>query len=376
MSGSTRFLVGGEHLGNGCRMSLGRGSEHLLNCIRDSGKGDAAIEEGVNGNLVGGIEGDAVGSADAGGLEGQAQAGKAVEVRLLEFKMAEGGQIKGQRRGGAFGKGQRIEDGKTHVGDGDLGEDGAVDVFDERVHGRLGMDGDADLAGGDVEETASLDDFEAFVEHGSRIDGDAAAHDPGRMLEGLLRGDTGELIDGGFAEGTAGCGEPDGFNFRVCTYTQTLMDGVVFAVDGEDGDVALLGGSGEDFASGDHAFLVGESDGLAGEDGGVGGFESGDADDGGDNKISFWQCRAGDSAGGAVDDLNSGDASLGEAMGERGGQLFSGHRNQAWTPARSLVKGSVDILAGGQSGNGITVGKLLDDRKGRLSDGTCRTENC
>ncbi len=43
-------------------------------------------------------------------------------------------------------------------------------------------------AGGQVEEAAGLDDLEALVHHGGGVDGDALAHDPGGVLEGLLRG--------------------------------------------------------------------------------------------------------------------------------------------------------------------------------------------
>jgi hypothetical protein len=88
------------------------------------------------------------------------------------------------------------------------------------------------------------------------------------------------------------------------------MDGVVLAVDGQDGDVALAGGRGEDFAGGHHALLVGQADGLAGQDGRVGGFQAGHADDGRDDKVRLGQRRAGDGARGAVDDFDAGDAGL------------------------------------------------------------------
>jgi hypothetical protein len=64
------------------------------------------------------------------------------------------------------------------------------------------------------------------------------------------------------------------------------VDGVVLGVDGEQIDVVLFCG-GEDLAGGDEALLVGQADGLAGADCGVGGFEAGDADDGGDDEVGF-----------------------------------------------------------------------------------------
>ena len=88
-----------------------------------------------------------------------------------------------------------------------------------------------------------------------------------------------------------------------------LVDGVVFGVDGKEGDVVLAGGVEDEIAGGYEALLVGEADGLAGADGGVGGFEAGDADDGGDDEVDFGQRGDADGAGGAVDDFDAGDGS-------------------------------------------------------------------
>ena len=148
MSRLTRFPVGGEHLRNGGGMGLRRGCEHLLNCTRDSHKGDTTFEECLYGHLVGGVQGNAVGSALFRGLKGQAQAGEALEIGRLEVQMAQGGQVEGERGGRPLRLGQRVEDGQAHVGDGNLRQDRAVDVLHQRVHGGLGMDRDPDLAGG------------------------------------------------------------------------------------------------------------------------------------------------------------------------------------------------------------------------------------
>ncbi len=130
-------------------------------------------------------------------------------------------------------------------------------------------------------------------------------------------------------------------------HAQALVDGVVLAVDGQDGDVALAGGGGEDFAGGYHALLVGQANGLTGEDGGMGGFEAGYADDGGDYKVGFGKGGAGDGALGTVDELDACDSGLAQARGQLGGEFFGGERNQARAPADGLRKGLVDIAAGG-----------------------------
>ena len=110
------------------------------------------------------------------------------------------------------------------------------------------------------------------------------------------------------AEGATGGGEPDLLDLGGGASAHGLVDGVVLGVDGEQGYVVLLRGGDDEFAGGDEALLVGEADGLAGADGGVGGFESGDADDGGDDEVDFGQGGDVDGSGGAVDDFDAGDA--------------------------------------------------------------------
>ena len=170
-------------------------------------------------------------------------------------------------------------------------------------------------AGGQVEEAAGLDDLEALVHHGGGVDGDALAHDPGGVLEGLGGGDVVEVGEGRVAKGAAGGGEPDLRTSAGVPPRMALVDGVVFGVDGEEGDVVLARGGDDELAGGYEALLVGEADGLAGADGGVGGFESGDADDGGDYEVDFGEGGDVDGAGGAVEDFDAGDACGLEAGG-------------------------------------------------------------
>ena len=74
---------------------------------------------------------------------------------------------------------------------------------------------------------------------------------------------------------------------------------------GRMGTLRSRAACGEDFARGHHALLVGQAYGLAGQDGGMGGFEAGYADDGRDDKVGFGQGGAGDGACGAVDDFDA-----------------------------------------------------------------------
>ena len=271
------------------------------------------------------------------------------------------GQVEGEVAGYALGPGEGVEDGEAHVGDGDLREDAAVDVLDQRVNGGLGMDGDFDLRGGKVEEAAGFDDLEALVEHGGGVDGDALAHDPGGVLEGLGGGDVVEVGERGVAEGAAGGGEPDLFDFGGGAAAEALVDGVVLGVDGEEVDVVLAGGGEDEVAGGYQAFLVGQADGLAGEDGRVGGFEAGYADDGRDYEVDFGEGGDADGAGGAVDDFDAGDAVFFEARGELAGEGFGGDGDDLRTPALALLEEDVEVGAGGERDGMEAVGVRFAD---------------
>src|ERR1700679_269243 len=132
------------------------------------------------------------------------------------------------------------------------------------MDGGLRVDGDLDAVGGKVEEAAGFDDFEALVEHGGGVDGDALAHDPGGMFEGLGGGDAVEVGEGGVAEGAARRGEPDLLDFGCGAGAESLVDGIVLGVDGEEVYVVLAGGGQDEVAGGYEAFFVSEAYCLSG----------------------------------------------------------------------------------------------------------------
>ena len=84
---------------------------------------------------------------------------------------------------------------------------------------------------------------------------------------------------------TTGGGQPDAMDLVATPATHALVDGVVLAVDRQERLALAARFGGDEIAGGDQALLVGEADGLAGFDGFIGGFESGDADDGGDDEV-------------------------------------------------------------------------------------------
>jgi hypothetical protein len=87
-----------------------------------------------------------------------------------------------------------------------------------------------------------------------------------------------------------------------------LVNGVVFGVDGKEGDVVFLGGGDDKFAGGDQTLLVGQTYGFSGANCGVGGFEAGYSNDGGDDEVDLRESRNADAAEGAVEDFDVGDA--------------------------------------------------------------------
>ena len=293
--------------------------------------------------------------------------------------MRESSQVEGEGvffcDGYALGVGKGVEDREAHVGDGDLSEDAAVDEFDQGVDGGLGMNGDADAGGREVEEPAGFDNLEAFVHHGGGVDGDALSHDPGGMLEGLLGCDVGEVCERRVAEGATGGGEPDLFYFGWGASAHGLMDGVVFGVDGEESYIVLAGGGDDELAGGYEALLVGEAYGLAGTDCCVGGFESGDADDGGDYEVDLGQGGYADGTGGAVDYFNAGDGFGFEAGLELGGEGFGGEGDCFGAPAEALGEGDIEVAARCEGDDLVAVGEGLADGKGAVADGAGRAED-
>ena len=311
----------------------------------------------------------------AGGccLIGEAEAGEAGEVWLGEVQLAQCSKVEGEVDfafdGDALGVGEGVEDGEAHVGDGDLGEDAAIDKLDERVDGGLGVDGDLDLRGREVEEAAGFDDLEALVHHGGGVDGDALSHDPGGVLECLGGGDVFEVGGGGIAEGATGGGEPDLLDLGRGATAHALVNGVVLGVDGEEGDVVLFCCGDDEFAGGDETFLVGEADGFSGADCGVGGFETGYADDGGDDEVDLGQGGDVNGSGGSGDDFDAGDAGVEETGGEFGGELLGGEGDDLGTPALALVEGDVDFGASSERDDLIAVGEGLADGERGRADG-------
>ena len=164
--------------------------QHPLDHRGDAGEGDLPVEEGGDGDLVGGVEHAGRGAAGLAGLEGQAQAGEGLEVGRLEGQLADRGEVELRHVDvGALRVVQRVGDRHPHVGIAEVGERGAVVELDQRVDQRLRVDDDVDPLVGHGEEVMRLDRLEALVHQRRRVDRDPAAHLPGRVGERVLDAD-------------------------------------------------------------------------------------------------------------------------------------------------------------------------------------------
>ena len=164
------------------------------------------------------------------------------------------------------------------------------------------------------------------------------------------------------------------FDLGGSTSAHGLVDCVVFGVYGKEGGVMFGSGGEDEFAGGDEAFLIGEADGLARTDCGVGGFEAGDSDDGGDNEVNFRESCDAHGAGRAVDDFDAGDSGVEEARGEMGGELLGGERDDAGAPAFALGEGGIDVTPGGERDDLIAIREAFADGEGAVADGAGRAE--
>src|ERR1700674_1809505 len=106
--------------------------------------------------------------------------------------------------------------------------------------------------------------------------------------------------------------------------TQTLVDSVVFAVDGQERLTLAASFCGDELSGYNKTLFVGEADRLTGADSFVGCLEAGDAHDGADYEIDVGMSGNADGAGGAVDDLDFGEPRGAELGTEGFGILLIG----------------------------------------------------
>ena len=252
-----------------------------LHGLPDAGEAEPGIEKGIHRDLIGRVQHGGQGPPHGAGMAGEVDRGKVVHTWCLEMQRANLGKIERlEVVGHAVRPGYRVLDGEAHVAVAELCDDAVVGKLDHAVHDALRVHDDLNLVHGHVEEPFGLDHFQPLVEKGGAVDGDLAAHGPGGVLQGLGHGDGGKLIGRQLAEGAAAGGEEDALNAAVAMAFQTLEDGVVLAVHGQDVHAFAFGGLSDSLAGHDEDFLAGHGQVHAALDGGQGRSQARSAHDG------------------------------------------------------------------------------------------------
>ncbi len=84
--------------------------------LPDLGEGDAAVEEGGDGDFVGGIEDGWESAAFGAGADGEVEGWEDVAARGFEVEFGEGGEVEwGEGIGDAVRVGDGVLDGEAHV---------------------------------------------------------------------------------------------------------------------------------------------------------------------------------------------------------------------------------------------------------------------
>ena len=105
------------------------------------------------------------------------------------------------------------------------------------MHDRLRMNQDLNLIGTYTEQPMRLDDLEALIHQRRRIDGDLPSHLPCRMTQRLIGRDPLQVRRRQVSERSAGRGEYEPTDFALVSSVQTLVDGIVLAINWKDRDV-------------------------------------------------------------------------------------------------------------------------------------------
>ena len=109
----------------------------------------------------------------------------------------------------------------------------------------------------------------------------------------------------------------------------------------------------------------------------VGGFQSGDADNGADHEVGIGMGGDFHRAGGAVHDFDGvAEAGILQLVVRAGRRASADrHRDSLRMPAARLLEGQLDIVAGSQADDGEAVGESFNDVEGALADGAGGAED-
>jgi hypothetical protein len=268
----------------------------------------------------------------------------------------------------------------AHVGTPEFGQQRAVGVLHHRVHGALWVDHHLDSLRRQTEQPARLDDLEALVHHRRRVDRDLSSHDPVRVCAGLVRGHRGERLERGVTERPTGGGQQQLAHAAAVEAAreasgQALEDGVVLRIDRQQLGTTGRDGIHEQPPGHHQRLLVGEQDAPTGTRRGQRRQQARRADDGRDHDLGPVDCRGGNQAIHAGEDL--GRTLRGDQLtGQLGRGAGVGHRRHAWPQANAQRGHAGHVAVGGQRLDLVTLGVALQHIERAGADRAGRTEQC
>ena len=172
---------------------------------------------------------------DPAGLAGDPERREAASSGARKSSRRDGDEVRRRRRRRAPRRvGHGVLDREPHVRGAQLGLERAVDEVDGRVDDALRMDDDVDRVVGDIVQPVRLDDLQALVGEGGRVDRDLGPHRPGRVAQGIGRGDRREA-----SAGVSRNGPPDAVSTSRATARhrfadEALPDRGVLRIDGAE----------------------------------------------------------------------------------------------------------------------------------------------
>ena len=193
------------------------------------------------------------------------------------------------------GVGQGVADGQAHVGHATAGPPPPRRRTPPSSGRSTGGGRPLDAVVGDAEQLVGLDDLEALVHQRGGVDGDLRAHRPGRMGQGLVDADRGQLVGRPAPERPARGGEQQ--PGHVVAAVPARRHWWTAQCSESTGTISAPGvprARWHDRRPGDERLLVGQGQAPAGLEGGQGHRQPGEADHAVDDHVGqAWRWRPG-----------------------------------------------------------------------------------
>ena len=190
------------------------------------------MQEGIDGDLVGGIENARHGAARLTGALGQCKAAEGIHIGSIKGELTQLAEVDTRcRRIPAFGIREGKLDGNTHVGSTEMRHHGAIGELDHGVNLGLTLHDDVDKVEIAAEQMHGLDTLQTLVHKGGGVNRDLGTHSPGGMRQGIGTRHAIELVTRAAKERATRAGEPNAVGFARILPQIALVDGRMLRVD-------------------------------------------------------------------------------------------------------------------------------------------------